>query len=381
MNEKVMVDTALSLTKRLIQCGSFNPPGNEKQAAAICCELLESCGFDAKVDEFAENRCNVIGILGDRSNIMLMLGGHLDVVPVSGGWTVSPVAGFSKDGYIYGRGACDMLGGCASILSAAVFAASRLKNQKYGIAVVLTADEEEKYKGVKRFLSSSDIKPKNAIIAEPTNLQLHIGHRGYASYYLKTSGKSCHASQPQNGVNAIYKMAHVLQSIESYEKSLNLKHDKMLGCATASVGTVQGGVKLNTVPDSCMAELERRTLPGETESEIYKEIAEAAGDECEVVMRSFFPATLIAKNNPLVQVVSSSYKNLFKSEQIIDYFPACSEASMYGGQAGIPTIICGPGDIKYAHRENERCSEQQIMEAAKLFVELILKAAVEGIHE
>lgn len=361
---------AVELTRQLIRCKPCNPPGDERAPAQLAADALRQAGgFAVEVQEFAPGRCNLLATFGDPDDIALILNGHLDVVPIFGDWTHEH--GALLDGVVHGRGSADMLGGCAAILTAAGCIARSGLRPRRGFQVILVGDEEDKNRGILHILSQKKLRAEAAVIAEPTGMEIHLGNRGFSSFYLTTHGKACHASRPENGVNAIYKMAHAIAGIEAYAESLSAVTDPYLGRATACVGTVQGGIRLNTVPDRCVAEVERRLLPGETLDSVRAQIASAAGPGCEVTDRTFFPASLIDRNHALIRDSESLLGYVLGRTPEIAGFPACTEASMFSVRCGIPTAIIGPGAVTQAHTVNESCPAHEISDCTRFFAALL----------
>lgn len=267
-----------------------------------------------------------------------------------------------------------MLGGIAAILRAASIIGREKITPKRGVMVLLVSDEEDVNRGIRHILATRKIKADAAVIAEPTSCEIHLGNKGYSSFYIDTEGVGCHTSKPWEGVNAIYKMGHVIEKFEIYAENLKNVTNPYLGQATACIGTIHGGVRVNTVPDKCTVEAERRLLPGETIEQLRKEIQDVAGEEATVRDRSFFPASLINIDNPLVKNCQAGLEILLKKAATISVFTACSEASMFSVKCNIPTILLGPGSIKYAHRVDEFCPENEIVLCAKLFTGLIYES-------
>ena len=131
-----------------------------------------------------------------------------------------------------------------------------------------TVDEESTFLGVQR-LAKTDLRagrtgPLQIVVAEPTGLNIVNAHKGVARWVVHTRGKSCHSSRPEQGVNAIYQMAQVLVAVEAYATKLGTSaNDERLGPPTLSVGRIEGGLSVNTVPDRCQIEIDRRLLPDE----------------------------------------------------------------------------------------------------------------------
>lgn len=364
-------EEVIQFAQELIRSEPYNPPGDERRAAAFAARILEEAGFSVTLDEFEENRCNVTAVYGNKSDIRFILNGHLDVVPAFGKWLRPPSKAQREDGILYGRGSCDMLGGCAAILKAATQIGKVGLQGKHGVMVILVSDEEDMNRGIRHILSQGKLKAECALIAEPTGCEVHLGNRGFSSYYVTTRGVGCHASEPWNGENAIYKMGRVIQRIEDYAEGLTNVRNEYLGQATSCIGTIKGGVRLNTVPDECVIEVERRLLPGEDQHQIHKELQAVVGELGEVKDRSFFPASLIDKEHMLVANCCKSLRSFRDDEPMISVFRACTEASMFSVSCQIPTLLLGPGSIDQAHRENEFCPEEEIITCAKVFTALM----------
>src|SRR5262249_20433733 len=131
------------------------------------------------------------------------------------------------------------------------------------VIMACTVDEEHTFTGV-RELVQKGLKADMAVIAEPTQLQIVHAHKGVTRWHLLTSGRSCHSSPPEQGVHAIYRMGRLLVAIEKYADQLRAsRSDPLLGPATLSVGRIEGGTSVNTVPDQCRIEVDRRIIPGE----------------------------------------------------------------------------------------------------------------------
>lgn len=363
--------TAIDYAGQCIRCEPYNPPGNEKKIAVMLSGILREAGFAVTLDEFAENRCNVVATYGNQDDIALILNGHMDVVPAFGKWQREPAGAQRENGILYGRGSCDMLGGCAAIVTAAQLIAAAQITPRRGIMVILVGDEEDKNRGIRHLLATRTLTADCAVIAEPTECEIHLGNRGFSSFYVKTTGIACHSSEPWKGENAIYKMGEVIRRLEHYANGLDQVTCAPLGQATACIGTIKGGVRLNTVPDECIIEVERRLLPGETAAQIHQQLQQLIGQWGEVQERTFFPASLIDGNHKLVAECRRILTQIQGKKPNVAVFRACTEASMFSVLCKIPTLLIGPGSLQQAHRINEFCKEQDIIDCAKLFAALI----------
>src|SRR3954470_4455987 len=259
------------LLQDLVRIPSINPMGR-----SVTGDLFLEHGVTAYLEQFfidigANHRRQTVAPL--RDNIVayyqspgatktIIFEVHQDTVPVDG-MTIDPFAGEVRDGKLFGRGACDVKGGMTAMLGAF---ARLVREKPAGAANVLlacTVDEEHTFLGVQELMKEGG-RADFAVVAEPTRLQVVDAHKGVVRWKVRTEGRGCHSSRPDQGVNAIYRMGHILPLIERYADRLmkSASHPR-LGPPTLSVGRIDGGVSVNTVPDACVIEIDRRLLPGE----------------------------------------------------------------------------------------------------------------------
>lgn len=368
---RVFGEKAVHLTRELVRTPSENPPGNELEAARLCARVLEELGLHVILDEFTPGRANVIAYAGNRDDVGLVFNGHLDCVPAGGHWERAPYEGEISDGLLWGRGSADMKSGCAAIMAAAGAAVQSGLVFRKGVCLVLVADEESTNLGARHMLSTLSLSADACVVCEPTKLELHLGNRGYTSYTITTTGKSCHAGQPQMGVNAIYRMARVISKLEDFSKTLARRVHPQLGKMSLSVGLIRGGTSLNMVPERCEIDVEIRVFPGTAAMDMQQELQELLGDEASVAIRSELLASFLDEDSALVRAAAESFKQVIGREQIVTCFPACSEASFFSSGYGIPTVLLGPGDIAHAHRPDEWVEIEQIVQAVGIYAGLI----------
>ena len=195
---------------------------------------------------------------------------HQDTVPVEG-MTIDPFTPTVEGGKLYGRGACDVKGGMAAMLSA--FARLVRERPKGSASVVLacTVDEEFTHTGSSR-LAHTPLGAALAVVAEPTRLQV-VGncHKGAVRWKIRTRGVACHSSTPHLRVNAIYAMAAIVAALEEHAAELgdSTPHE-ILGPPSMSVGRIEGGQSVNVVPDLCEIEIDRRVIPGELPARLHR---------------------------------------------------------------------------------------------------------------
>ncbi len=339
----------------------------EYEASVYCADELRRLGFKVAWEAFAPRRGNVTALWGDESDVAIILNGHLDTVPAAGQWRYPPFDGVVADGLLHGRGSADMKGGCAAMLAAAACIAQNSAPQR-GLMLILNGDEEHTNKGMKHLLKTRKPKAGACVIGEPTQMNIALGNKGYASYFIRTQGLACHGSAPEKGVNAIYKMGRVLPRLEAYADQLRAQtNHPQLGPAAFNAGVVSGGSLTNTVPEHCELLAERRILPGETPAQVLTEIQEAAGELAEVSERSWMDAGWLDENHPFVATAAAALTHVLGGKPEIGPFGAGTESSYFSVQCGIPTLIIGPGSLEQAHKTDECVPVKQLCEAVKAY--------------
>ena len=253
------------LLRDLVAIDSINPdlvPGaaGEAAVAAFIAGWLRAAGLEVHVEEVQPGRPNVIGIArGTGGGRSLLLNGHIDTVGVTG--MSEPFIPRVHDGRLYGRGAYDMKGGVAACMVAAVEAAKlKLRGD-----VIVTAVMDEEYAGLGTLAIAERYGADGAIVAEPTELELVVAHKGFVWLEVETQGVAAHGSRPHLGVDAIVKMGGVLAGLDRLVEELSRRPaHPLLGPPSVHASTIQGGGEWSTYPDRCTLAVERRLLPGET---------------------------------------------------------------------------------------------------------------------
>jgi acetylornithine deacetylase len=266
----------VKLLKELIRINSVNPslvPGapGESEIAEHIAEFMKAIGLETSVEEVQPGRPNAVGILkGCGGGSTLMLNGHTDTVGVDY-MEIDPLDPKAKDGLIYGRGAYDMKGGLAAILSAAKAVVDSGSELKGDLIVAAVCDEEFVSIGTEALVRH--VKADAAIVGEPTKLQVLVAHKGFAWIDVETRGVAAHGSSWQVGVDAIAKMGKVQVGLEQLlnEALMKRKHT-LVGLPSVHASTIKGGRELSTYPDYCRLQVERRLIPGETVEDVHREM-------------------------------------------------------------------------------------------------------------
>jgi len=286
--------------------------------------------------------------------------------------TIDPFGGEVRDGRVYGRGACDVKGSMAVMLE--VF--ERLWHAKpptaCNLILACTVDEEHTFLGVSELMRRG-LLVSMAVVAEPTSLRIVDAHKGVARWKVTTYGRACHSSRPDEGINAIYAMAEVLRLTRDHIRELGARSaDPRLGSPTLSVGRIEGGVSVNTVPDFCTIEIDRRLLPGETAAAAREEYARAiVSCESAICEPLWLDCPALDPRNaaPAIAALGRAIATVRGSYEVIAV-PFGTDGSTIA-EHGIPTVVFGPGDIAQAHTKDEWISVAEMEEAEAILWELV----------
>jgi len=380
----------LEILKDLIAIPSVNPMGRdvtgpeyfETRLSDHLERFFHKLGVECQRIDVVPGRSNVIARL-DRpgAQVTVLLDAHQDTVPVEG-MTIEPFQPVVKEGRLYGRGACDVKGGMAAMLAAFARLVADRPARAANVVVSCTCDEEQTAMGSKavarlwsdpaRSGSLLSSPPSIAVVAEPTDLNVIVAHRGAVRWKLRTRGRACHSSRPQEGINAIYKMAQVLGCLERYADELPrmTPAHPLCGSPTLSVGRISGGISVNTVPDECLIEIDRRVVPGEDPASVIPHLTTYLRERLDVDFDNLPPwvdgATLSdGANGPwadrLLRVVAAVAGTRQK------------QGAWYGTNAsrfaatGVPAVVFGPGSINQAHTVDEWIDVQELRQASDIY--------------
>ena len=380
----------VDILKDLIAIPSVNPMGRdvsgpeylETRLSEFLVNFFHRLGVDCQRIEVLPGRANVIARL-DRpgATVTVLLDAHQDTVPVEG-MIIDPFDPVVKEGRLYGRGACDVKGGMAAILGAfARLVADRPKGAA-NVVVSCTCDEEATAQGAKALArmwsdpagagSLLSAAPTVAVVAEPTDLNVIVAHRGAVRWKVRTRGRACHSSRPQEGVNAIYKMAEVLMCLERYADELPrmVPAHPLCGSPTLSVGRISGGISVNTVPDECVIEIDRRVIPGEDPQTAIPHLTTYLRERLDVDFEMLPPwldgASLSDRNN-------GQWADRLLAHIAAVAGPRQKQGAWYGTNAsrlavtGVPAVVFGAGSINQAHTADEWIDINELRQASEIF--------------
>ena len=392
--EKAREEQVISLCQALIQQKSYS--GEEAGVVKVLSENMKAMGFDeVTVDRYG----NIVGcIKGKKPGKKLLFDGHIDTVPVSAEaeWMYPPFKAEIHDGKIYGRGTSDMKGAVAAMTTAAAAFAKDTDKDFAGEIYVAGVVHEECFEGVAAREISGNVKPDYVVIGEASQLNLKIGQRGRAEIVLETFGKPCHSANPEKGINAVYKMAKVIEAI----RTLVPTEHPVLGKGILELTDIKSAPYpgASVVPEHCRVTYDRRLLVGETKESVLAPINElleklmaedpelkvkasyAVGKEkCHtgnsIEGERFFPGWLYDENDDFVQAVYRQLKEKGFTPEITQY-NFCTNGSHYAGEAGIKTFGLGPSRENLAHTLNEYIEVEQLTKVTECYygvMEALLK--------
>ena len=372
----------LNLTRALVQLGTVNPPGNEQVAAELVLNFVRRCGLDGQLTVLGEGRANLeVRLRGQGHQPALLYCGHFDTVPLGeAAWTYPPhSAHIDNQGWLWGRGSVDMKGGVAAMLLGLVTLARSGVKLPGDLRFLGTIGEEVDCAGARAALESGVMQDVgHLVIAEPTDLDLVVAHKGALFVEFTTAGRSAHGAMPEQGVNAIVHMVRLLGRLEAFD--FGVEAHPLLGRPTLNIGTVQGGSVVNLVPDRCTVQVDVRTIPGLDHPLLLARFqtllddlqVELPGFEAELRLIGDYPAMGTDPDAPLVQVAGRVMKALSGKTPRIGAVSYFSDGSILQPPTGVPTLLCGPGDPNLAHQTDERLRIADLKRAAVFFSRLPL---------
>jgi acetylornithine deacetylase/succinyl-diaminopimelate desuccinylase family protein len=372
--ESVDSEELTSLAQDIVRIPSVY--GDEEKVALFLANKFKQWGFEVTVDEVLPRRPNVYAVLrGKSESPTLMYNGHMDVVPPGDGWTEDPYSGLLRGGRLYGRGAADMKGPLASMMIAANALKRAQVELKGDLVITAVVGEEENQKGTLQ-VADRKMRADFAVVGEPTELKVCIAHKGDVTYEITTAGKAAHASVLHQGMNAIYKMRRIIEAIEKFSVELEARRSHpLLGTATISVGTIEGGTISSAVPAFCKIMVDRRTLPDEGgekgKAELEGLVEKLRRDDSDLVahVKTVVDALPmeIPEDHDLVRTIRRAAKEILGEDPEVQGVPYTTDGGILANRSKIPTLVFGPGDIGQAHRPDESIPVEEMFAAAKIY--------------
>lgn len=295
-------------------------------------------------------------IIGQSGREGVVLSGHLDTVPRGNGWAHGDAEVI--DGVVYGRGSCDMKGGCTAML----LAAEDLVAANVPFTLCFTTDEETTMRGAEAAAKDKAFRNAPAIVVtEPTNFDIVIKEKGLLHICLRTKGVAAHASMPELGDNAILKMMNMLGKMEDLHKIPANPTSEM----TLSVTTIKGGSRINVIPGECEAEIDVRYPPPMNTEAVLREIRKRIG-------RKGYSVKILHELDPVETDAKSKAVTVLREvigdgSRVISV-PYATEIVKFKS-CGKPLMVCGPGDPKICHAVDERIELKDIVKAVSVYIE------------
>ncbi|MFC7393451.1 ArgE/DapE family deacylase [Scopulibacillus cellulosilyticus] len=379
-------EQAKSILKDIIKIKSVNPPGDETLVANKLKALFDQYGIETELVEYSENRTNLIARLKGTNSPdgpTLGLTGHMDVVPPGEiDWEHDPFGAEEADGKIYGRGACDMKSG----LVACVLAMISLKEEGLPlngeITLLATVGEEAGAVGAKQLVDRGYADHLDAlIIAEPTQNQIKIAHKGALWPQITTYGKTAHGSMPDVGINAIVHMNEIIHQILSEQFKLDYEEDELLGSPTYSIDVIRGGSNTNVVPDQCSTNIDIRTVPSQNHQKIIKQLEQVIDTtknkypdlKADIRILNDQPPMRTPGDSPFVKLVQEAVKSIYGSAELGGMTGYTDGSQFMQSNNHFPIIVLGPGDTSVAHQPDEYVEVEEYLNSIKLYKDIAKK--------
>ena len=384
----VLSPGARAMIERLI---GFNTVSRDSNLGLIewVRDYLHGHGATTRLTHDASGKkANLFATLGDSAKPGLMLSGHTDVVPVDGqSWDTDPFVATLRDGKMFARGSADMKGFIGIILAQAPRFVEALNRNRLDAPLhyALSYDEEVGCLGVRGLiddLKKNDIRPAGCVVGEPTSMQPIVAHKGTHRFSCAVHGLEAHSSYVTQGVNAIEYAARLIVHIRQIADRLAQTEQRDYGFtvpySTLSTGLIRGGIAANVIPKDCEFSFDMRTLPNASPDALYQEIrnfAEVLARE----MRAIDPQSgidLVWASQTIGLAASETdaivrWAMRLSNNAVVGKVSYGTEAGLFQ-QMGVPTVICGPGDIAQAHRPNEFVALEQLAQC-EAFMERVLE--------
>jgi len=377
-------DEAVALLREMVRIPSVNPSEEfELEMARYSARQMRDVGMEVQELETAPRRGNALGRLRTGDGPSLLFYAHIDTVPVGdpSEWTYPPFSATLADGRIWGRGSKD----CKLGLAAALMAIRCLREAgmpcRGEIQIAAVADEEMGgHLGIAQLVDRGLIQADYAIYGEGSPDRVTIGHKGWAHVKLTMRGKTSHTANKQAGVNAILSMCRLVPYVEALDFPGWEPHPVVPSPPVASVNVIQGGFKVNVVPDRCAITVDVRYPPGMTHETILGRLREIVAEaraqdpaigEVDVELTNLARPSFMQPDEPLVQYMSRAVTEVTGREPLAQGMQATSDSRWILLDAGIPIVNFSMGNDS-GHRPNEWCGVQDLVDNVKIYALMCL---------
>jgi len=367
----------LNLAGSLIAQKTVNPPGDEYLVKDIVLKSMQELGLKTRILG-DKKRPNILGEIGEGSPSIAILA-HMDVVPPGEGWETDPFKPEVKNGRLYGRGACDDKGPYA-VAWAAVKALLEVAKIKGKIILGAVVDEERgSRRGVKLLLKRKALNCDYCFIPDGGKMnEAVIGEKGILWLKLVSKGKQAHGSNPEKGINAIWKLMEFLPQLKELLPEEEI--DKHFTPLTLNLGELKGGEAPNMVPPRCEAVLDIRYPLGVSKKDIISQIESRISSFCQKdkeakiglaeVLQESVPH-IVEAQSPLIQAFREAGREVGEKIELTTIGGNSVAKILY--LAGIPSFSHSPEDISVTHQANESVSLKNLQKCAILWADFLYK--------
>ena len=362
---------------RLVGFNTQNPPGHEAACAAFIASELTAIGCSVKCDEYELGRVNVIGTLSNGPGPIFAFNTHMDVVPVGQGWSGDPLTLRADGERLIGRGACDAKGPLAAMIEAMSMLAAARETWSGTLLGVFVADEEVASSGARHFARSRPAIDY-VVVGEPSGNAPIVAHKGSLRPLVRVAGRMAHSGTPEQGLNAIYQAAKLIPRLVAYHEGLAARAHPLVGAPSLTVTRAAAGIADNIVPDACDLLIDRRMVPGETESSALTQIralldAARAEDAIDSEIVTLKPTTggaaETAPDHPIVAAaIAAARRHGVADPRPFGFQGACD--FVHFRDLGAQGLVLGPGDLAVAHKPNEFVPRSELQAAALIYAEI-----------
>ncbi len=386
-----------------IQAKSENPPGDTSAPASVAEEYLSSHGVSVRKYSSEDGCVNLVATLGEGAEELTFCG-HIDTVPAGdpAKWSVPPLAGRMAGGRIYGRGATDMKAGCAALTFAFAKTGQHEKALSGKLVLALVADEESGgKKGVQYLIEKGILKSKNLVLGEPTKHEgtghvVVAGEKGTFWVRVTLDGVARHGSLPMLGDSAILKAVPVLEGFKTpildkvttprsagslvregkrvlkreYSSDASKRPYYALDHYTVNIGRIEGGTKINIVPDHCSVELDVRVPLGGNKEEAEKLVRRRIPQGARLELINYAQPAFTPPSSPLVKRIREAACSVFQEPSPAMCVPATTDAHHFRAALGSNAVAYGPGLESMCHVLDECVEISEVIGASKVYLDL-----------
>jgi succinyl-diaminopimelate desuccinylase len=395
----VDVDRLVELTGTLVEVATANPPGDEGAAGGVLRQALEPWAPEWQEVEPAPGRLSLVARVATPAaparpaarpggpgtgTPTLVVNGHTDVVPVvPERWSRPPFSPSLAGGRLYGRGTADMKGGLAAAICALAALKAAGEHPACHLVFQFVADEERGGAlGTRALLEAGLLAGDACLVPEPTSLAVCVAERGLLQGEITVRGRPGHGSRPREGVSAVEHAAQLALALHAAD--FGGPEHPLLGRPTANIGTLHGGSARNIVAEHAVLGFDRRILPGVGEQEAVAELRrriEEAGlghVDYEISVHDYGEGSEMSADHPFAGLVRRCVENATGAPPATIGMTFTTDARFLRNQGGIPTVVCGPGDVAQAHGIDEWVAVDQLVQATAAYAELYRSFGASG---